>query len=257
MCGFIYFLFQLDKNLEAEVKANKKMLSEHFDEIYESVDNLQAHRDTSIANKATVVKTKIEDLKSKLSNKNISDFEKEKLRKELVKVKKEFDDYQSSIMFNMIDMIDAKDNEITLLNNKMTRVQKQLENCSGGNTTLIKHKIHTQKVIAALNMSVMPVNRKNQQTYKARNTVGFICDFRISGDLEDLGFNHINIIVIDYKGDIISTKEDNIDINTKEFSYFFEPDKNYNFKSGKYTVKATNDKSEFESIFSFTLSNKF
>jgi hypothetical protein len=257
LCGYIYFLFQLDKNLKSEIVSNNKLLSQHFEEITTSVENLQSHKDSSIATKATEVKAKIDDLKEKLSNKNISDFEKETLRKELVKVKKEFDEYQSSIMFNMIDMIDAKDNEITLLNNKMVRVQKQLENCSGGNTTLITHKVHNQKIIAALSLNVMPVNRKGGQTYKARNVAGLQCEFRISGDLQDVGFNHINLVVIDSNGKTISSEKDTININSKDFTFFFTCPAEYHFKSGKYTVKATNERSEFEAIYSFTLSGKF
>lgn len=257
LSGVIIFLIRIDQELEEEVKANKALLAHHFEEIYSSVENLQTHKDTLISSKASEVKTKIDELKEKLSNKNISDFEKERLRLELVKVKKDFDEYQSNIMFNMIDMIDAKDNEISLLNFKVDRVQRELINC--GSTVIApqtnKKTIVTHNVLSSLNLGVVPMTRKNVQTYKAKNVDYLSCDFTIYGEINSLGFKSVNLEIKDPSGNIISSEKDKVELTSNHVSYQFKPATGYRFKSGKYMVRATNG-SEFESIFSFTLSSK-
>lgn len=116
------------KSKVPQVSAEQKdSLTNTFILIDDELENLAASGDSSTIEKVKQVHAQIDDIKSKLSEPGVSVDEKNILKKKLTTLKTEYQNYQNTIMENMLTLIDQKDSEIDQLTAKVEELTQLLD----------------------------------------------------------------------------------------------------------------------------------
>lgn len=111
-----------------QVSAEQKdSLTNTFILIDDELENLAQSGDSITIQKVKQVHEQIDDIKSKLSEPGVTVDEKNILKKKLTTLKTEYQNYQNTIMENMLTLIDQKDSEIDQLSAKVEELTQLLE----------------------------------------------------------------------------------------------------------------------------------
>jgi hypothetical protein len=229
----------------------KDSLANTFISIDDELENLASTGDSVTIEKVKHVRTQIDEVKSKLSEPGVSVDEKNILKRKLTTLKTEYQNYQNTIMENMLTLIDQKDLEIDELSVKVKDLTDQLEASKNRRPEVV-----SKGKVSAISLSVLALNKKNTETFKSRYVNGLKVSLQFNGTTTDLGFDALKLEVTDPQGKIITSENDKINIHELPATIVLKPTFKYLFKPGRYTIKAYDKTSSFEVNQVITLNNK-
>jgi hypothetical protein len=238
---------------------SKKVISQDLSDINFQLEQIKKNKDTAFSNKAESLKQEIESIKRELDG-NTSDEQQIKLKNRLTQLQNqiqslnsEYQNYQQSIVTNMIDVIEVKDKQLDEVYQKFINTKAEL-------SELKKElgKLNEKKIVSSIHFTVIAYNKKNYETKKSRYTSYLQLNLKVNGADSLLAFNDIYLQVIDPLGKNIARPGEKLSLKDPNAypSYKFMPPEGQSFRSGVYRVRLFEEANKFELIHTISLNSK-
>ncbi len=238
---------------------SKRVIDQDLANVDKQLEWIKKGKDTAFTVRATTLRNQIETIKKELDGATSDDqqislkLKLTALQKEIDLLNVEYENYQESIVDNMIEVIDAKDKSYNELFAKFLKTKTELSELK--NDT---ERLNDTKIVSSIHYTVSAYTRKNSETKKARYTTYLKLNLKINAD-SVLAFQTVNVQVIDPLGINIARPGEQIDFRNPNTypEYKFTPKEGATFRAGVYRVRLFQDPYKFEIVHTVSLNSKW